>query len=100
MEMSRKGLGMTGVVDKNGKLVGVFTDGDLRRALDTEIDIRKTTMESVMHRGGIVSNPDTMAAAAVHTMEENKITALLVVDDSGHLIGALNIHDLFRAGVM
>lgn len=100
MEMSRKGLGMTGVVDADGKLVGVFTDGDLRRALDSGIDVHKTTMESVMHRGGIVTGPDTMAAAAVHTMEENKITGLLVINESGALIGALNIHDLFRAGVM
>lgn len=100
MEMTRKGLGMTGVVDSGGKLVGVFTDGDLRRALDTGIDIRNTRMEAVMHRGGIVSSPDTMAAAAVHTMEQNKITALLVVDSAGNLIGALNVHDLFRAGVM
>jgi arabinose-5-phosphate isomerase len=100
MEMSRKGLGMTGVVDSSGKLVGVFTDGDLRRALDTGIDIRNTRMEEVMHRGGIVSSPDTMAAAAVHTMEQNKITALLVVDGAGKLIGALNVHDLFRAGIM
>ncbi len=100
VEMSRKGLGMTGVIDDKGKLVGVFTDGDLRRALDTGIDVHTTRMESVMHRGGIVTKADTMAAAAVHTMEENKITALLVVDDNGRLIGALNIHDLFRAGVM
>jgi arabinose-5-phosphate isomerase len=57
-------------------------------------------MKSVMHRGGIVTSPDTMAAAAVLTMEKNKITALLVVDDSGQLTGALNVHDLFRAGVM
>jgi arabinose-5-phosphate isomerase len=100
MEMTRKGLGMTGVVDAAGKLVGVFTDGDLRRALDTGIDVHKTMMKTVMHRGGIVTSPDTMAAAAVLTMEENKITALLVVDGNGHLIGALNVHDLFRAGVM
>jgi arabinose-5-phosphate isomerase len=100
MEMTRKGLGMTGVIDTKGKLVGVFTDGDLRRALDTGIDVHKTSMKSVMHRGGIVTSPDTMAAAAVLTMEKNKITALLVVDDSGQLTGALNVHDLFRAGVM
>jgi arabinose-5-phosphate isomerase len=100
MEMTRKGLGMTGVVDARGRLVGVFTDGDLRRALDTGIDVHKTTMQSVMHRGGIVTGPETMAAAAVLTMEENKITALLVVNDAGQLIGALNVHDLFRAGVM
>jgi arabinose-5-phosphate isomerase len=100
MEMTRKGLGMTGVVDDSGKLVGVFTDGDLRRTLDAGIDIRGTTIGSVMHRGGIVTSPDTMAAAAVHTMDQNKITALLVVDGAGKLIGALNVHDLFRAGVM
>ena len=100
VEMTRKGLGMTGVVDADGRLVGVFTDGDLRRALDTGIDVHKTTMQSVMHRGGIVTGPDTMAAAAVHTMEENKITALLVVDSNHRLIGALNVHDLFRAGVV
>jgi arabinose-5-phosphate isomerase len=100
MEMTRKGLGMTGVVDRQGKLVGVFTDGDLRRALDTGIDIRSTKMDAVMRRGGIVTSPDTMAAAAVHTMEQNKITALLVVDTTGKLIGALNVHDLFRAGVV
>jgi arabinose-5-phosphate isomerase len=81
-------------------LVGVFTDGDLRRALDTTMDIRAAKMHEVMHRGGIVSSPDTMAAAAVHTMEQNKITALMVVDNTGKLIGALNVHDLFRAGVM
>ncbi|MDH4047782.1 MAG: KpsF/GutQ family sugar-phosphate isomerase [Gammaproteobacteria bacterium] len=100
LEMTRKGLGMTGVVDTNGVLVGVFTDGDLRRALDSGIDIHKSTMKSVMHRGGIVTAPDTMAAAAVLTMEENKITALLVVDKDNKLIGALNVHDLFRAGIM
>jgi arabinose-5-phosphate isomerase len=100
VEMSRKGLGMTGVIDRSGKLVGVFTDGDLRRALDTTMDIRAAKMHEVMHRGGIVSSPDTMEAAAVHTMEQNKITALMVVDNTGKLIGALNVHDLFRAGVM
>jgi arabinose-5-phosphate isomerase len=57
-------------------------------------------MDAVMRRGGIVTSPDTMAAAAVHTMEQNKITALLVVDTTGKLIGALNVHDLFRAGVV
>ena len=100
MEMTRKGLGITGVVDDAGRLVGIFTDGDLRRALDQEINVHNTIMESVVHRDCIVTGPDIMAAEAVHVMEENKITALLVVDENRHLIGALNIHDLFRAGIM
>ena len=100
MEMTRKGLGITGVVDDAGRLVGIFTDGDLRHALDQEINVHNTIMESVVHRDCIVTGPDIMAAEAVHVMEENKITALLVVDENRHLIGALNIHDLFRAGIM
>jgi len=100
MEMTRKGLGITGVVDDAGRLVGIFTDGDLRRALDQEINVHNTIMGSVVHRDCIVTGPDIMAAEAVHVMEENKITALLVVDENRHLIGALNIHDLFRAGIM
>ena len=100
LEMSRKGLGMTAIVDDGRHILGVFTDGDLRRALDTEINIHKTTMESVMHSNCITVEPDTMAAEAMHMLEENKITGLLVEDDDGRLVGALNIHDLFRAGVM
>jgi arabinose-5-phosphate isomerase len=100
MEMTRKGLGITGVVDDAGRLVGIFTDGDLRRALDQEINVHNTIMGSVVHRDCIVTGPDIMAAEAVHVMEENKITALLVVDENRHLIGALNVHDLFRAGIM
>ena len=100
MEMTRKGLGMTAVVDADDRLLGIFTDGDLRRTLDAGIDVHKTDMRTIMHSDCKVATPDTMAAAAVHAMEENKIMALLVVDDNGNLVGALNIHDLFRAGVM
>jgi len=100
VEMSRKGLGITAVVDAGDRIQGVFTDGDLRRALDKEINVHKTTMDEVMHKGCITVGPDVMAAEAVHVMEENKITALLVADDDQRLVGALNIHDLFRAGVM
>jgi arabinose-5-phosphate isomerase len=100
MEMTRKGLGMTAVVDDDNHVLGIFTDGDLRRALDTGIDVHKTTMNSVMHRGSKTTGPNVLAAEAVHIMDENKITGLLVVDPEGHLIGALNVHDLFRAGVM
>ena len=100
MEMSTKGLGMTAIVDDDKRILGVFTDGDLRRALDNEINVHKIEMRSVMHEGCITVGPDDMAAAAVHVMEENKITSLLVADDNNRLVGALNIHDLFRAGVM
>ena len=100
VEMTQKGLGMTAIVDSGGHLLGIFTDGDLRRALDAGKDVHKTDMISVMHRDCITARPDMMAAEAVRILEENKITALLVVDDNGVLVGALNIHDLFRAGVM
>lgn len=100
LEMTEKGLGMTAIIDNDKRVLGVFTDGDLRRALDQEIDVHKTTMQSVMHSNCIVTTPEILAAEAVHVMEEKKITSLLVVDDNNHLVGALNVHDLFRAGVM
>jgi len=100
LEMTRKGLGMTAVVDADGRVVSIFTDGDLRRTLDTGVDIRETTMADVTHAGCLTVTPDTLAAEAVRIIEQNKITALLVVDEREELIGALNIHDLFRAGVM
>jgi len=100
IEMTQKGLGMTAVVDDANRIIGVFTDGDLRRTMDSEINVHQTAMQSVMHPDCITIGPDGMAAEAVHIMEENKITSLLVADDDNHLVGALNIHDLFRAGVM
>lgn len=100
LEISEKGLGITAIVDDENRILGVFTDGDLRRALDTEINVHKTTMEAVMHTGCITVAPDEMAAAAVHILDEKKITSLLVADSDNRLVGALNIHDLFRAGVM
>ncbi|MDX1517827.1 MAG: KpsF/GutQ family sugar-phosphate isomerase [Woeseiaceae bacterium] len=100
MEMTEKGLGMTAIVDTDRRILGIFTDGDLRRALDDGADVHKTTMREVMHSNCKTTQADVLAAAAVHTLEENKITSLLVADDDGRLIGALNIHDLFRAGIM
>ncbi|MDZ7645122.1 MAG: KpsF/GutQ family sugar-phosphate isomerase [Woeseiaceae bacterium] len=100
VEMSQKGLGMTAVVDAERRVLGVFTDGDLRRALDSGVDVHVTRMEEVMHRDCIVIRESVLAAEAVHVMDENKINGLLVTDESGRLVGALNIHDLFRAGVM
>ncbi len=100
IEMSQKGLGMTAIVDSDHRILGIFTDGDLRRAMDAGKNVHETGMSEVMHRDCITARPDTMAAEAVHILEENQITALLVTDESGVLVGALNIHDLFRAGVM
>ena len=100
MEMTEKGLGMTAIVDKNDRIQGVFTDGDLRRTLDTGIDIHKTLISDVMHANCKTTTADVLAAEALHILEENKITSLLVVDDDNRLIGALNIHDLFREGLM
>jgi len=100
LEMSRKGLGMTVVVDANDRVAGVFTDGDLRRALDGQIDIHKTTMREVMTPNPKFIGPRELAAEAVHLMELHKITALPVADEQSKLLGALNVHDLFRAGVV
>ena len=100
IEMSQKGLGMTAIVDGDRRLLGIFTDGDLRRAMDAGKNVHETGMSEVMHRDCLTARPDTMAAEAVHILEENQITALLVTDESGVLVGALNIHDLFRAGIM
>jgi arabinose-5-phosphate isomerase len=100
VEMSQKGLGMTAIVDGDSRLLGIFTDGDLRRALDEVENVHETNMSAVMHPDCITVPPDMMAAEAVHILEENKITALLVEDEDGELVGALNIHDLLRAGVM
>ena len=100
LEMSRKGLGMTVVVDRADKILGVFTDGDLRRALDKQIDVHATVMSAVMTQHGKTIGPRELAAEAVHLMEVHRITALPVADPQGRLVGALNVHDLMRAGVV
>ena len=100
LEMSRKGLGMTTIVDEARRVTGVFTDGDLRRALDKLVDVHATRMRDVMTANPKMARPRMLAAEAVHLMETYRITALPVVDDAGTLVGALNVHDLLRAGVM
>ena len=100
IEMSKKGLGMTVVVDSNDHILGVFTDGDLRRAFDKQIDVHSTSMRAVMTSGCKTIGPRALAAEAVHVMETHRITALPVTDAEGRLVGALNVHDLFRAGVV
>jgi arabinose-5-phosphate isomerase len=101
LEMSRKKLGMTVVVDDADHILGVFTDGDLRRALDNDtLDVRTALMSAVMTAHPKHIGPRELAAEAVHLMETYSITALPVADAQGKLIGALNVHDLFRAGVV
>ena len=100
MEMTEKGLGMTAIVDDDMNILGIFTDGDLRRALDAGVDLHSTAISSVMHSECKTTSDDVLAAEAVHLMEENKITSLLVADKDNRLVGALNVHDLFRAGIM
>jgi len=100
LEMTDKGLGMTAVVDNENHILGIYTDGDLRRTLDTGADIRATTIREVMHTNCTTTAADVLAAEALHLLEENKITSLLVADDDNVLVGALNIHDLFREGLM
>ncbi|HET9482677.1 MAG TPA: KpsF/GutQ family sugar-phosphate isomerase [Xanthomonadales bacterium] len=101
VEMTHKGLGMTGVVDPQGCLIGVFTDGDLRRTLDdAQIELRDVTVDSVMTPHAKTIAPDKLAVEAARMMEDHRINALLVVDSAGRLVGALNIHDLLRAGVV
>ena len=97
--ISKKGLGMC-VVMQDGLVQGVFTDGDLRRVLDRGIDVHKTLMREVMTSPGKRVKPTELAAEAAHLMEKHRITALPVVDDAGALAGALNVHDLLRAGVL
>ena len=100
LEMSARGLGMTTVVDSDGRLCGIFTDGDLRRALDRRVDVHETPISEVMTRGGRTIGPDALAVDAARLIEEYRITSLVVVDPEQRVVGALNVHDLIRAGVM
>jgi arabinose-5-phosphate isomerase len=100
LEVTRKGLGMTAIVDAADHVLGVFTDGDLRRALDRAADLHSTRMDEVMTRGAKTVRGNTLAAEAVHLMETHRITSLVVVDADNVVVGALNVHDLMRAGVV
>ena len=100
VEMTAKRLGMTAVVDDAGLVVGIFTDGDLRRTLDANLDPHATGIAAVMTRGGRHIRPDALAEEAVHMMQEHAIQGLLVTDGDHRLVGALNFQDLLRAGVV
>jgi arabinose-5-phosphate isomerase len=99
LEMSAKGLGMTAIVDADLHVLGIFTDGDLRRALDRAVDFQGTRMDQVMTTAAKSVRPTTLAAEAVHLMETHRITSLIVLDGDEKIVGALNVHDLLRAGV-
>lgn len=100
MEMTRKGLGMTAVVDDQGKLVGIFTDGDLRRIIDHKVDLHQALVKDVMTADCKAIQPGMLAAEALQIMDSTKINALPVVNTENELVGALNMHDLLRAGVV
>ncbi len=100
LEMSRGKMGMTAVLDGSGKVIGVFTDGDLRRHLEKGVDMRSAKITDVMTRGPRTIGPDKLAAEAVEVMERFKVNQMLVVDADQKLLGALNMHDLFRAKVI
>lgn len=99
-EMSNKGLGMTAIVDAHGSVVGIYTDGDLRRTLQQGVDIRGLTAQDVMKEQPHTVQPERLASEAVKYMQDHKVNGLLVVDAEMRLIGALNMHDLFHAGVI
>jgi len=100
VEMSRGKIGMTAVLDKARRVRGIVTDGDLRRSLENGLDIARSKVDKLMTKGAKTIRPDVLAVEAVKLMENHKINQLLVVDRRGALVGALNMHDLFRAKVI
>jgi arabinose-5-phosphate isomerase len=100
LEMSSKGMGMTAIVDNDDFVLGIYTDGDLRRTLDKNLDLQQTRIEQVMTRDCKTVDAHDLAAEVLKLMEDHKINGALVTDQDNRLIGALNMHDLLRAGVM
>ncbi|WP_286237300.1 KpsF/GutQ family sugar-phosphate isomerase [Neptuniibacter halophilus] len=100
LEVTRKRLGMTTIVDNRGCLLGIFTDGDLRRSLDQNLDLQNTVIDSVMTPNGTTVTGDMLAAECLQIMESRKINALIVTDADNRPVGALNMHDLLKAGVI
>ncbi len=100
LEISRKGLGMTAIIDDAQQVLGIYTDGDLRRTLEKRVDFTTTLISAVMSRSPRSIAPDALAAEAVQVMEQYNISQMLVTDTSNKLVGALNMHDLLRAKVI
>jgi len=100
VEMNSKSLGITAIVDHEGHVKGIVTDGDLRRAFDKQLDVHNTLVTEIMTPNCVMVEQDSLAVDALQAMQNHKISALLVIDETGKLIGALNMHDLLRAGVI
>jgi len=100
LEMSGKGLGLTAIVDADQQPIGIFTDGDLRRAFEKNVNVATASIQDVMRRNPTTIHQNQLAIEAVEIMEQRKINALLVIDDAGKLVGALNMHDLLLAKVV
>lgn len=100
LEMTRKGLGLTAIVDSNNMPIGIFTDGDLRRAFEQNVNVATSGIKDVMHQNPFTIHQDKLAIEAVEIMEQRKINALLVTNDADVLVGALNMHDLLLAKVV
>ena len=100
LEMSNKGLGMTAITDADNKVLGVYTDGDLRRSLDKNIDVHNTVISEVMTKDCRTTTADELAASVVKIMDDHGINGFLVTDENNKLIGAFNMHDILRAGIV
>ncbi len=99
-EISKKGLGMTAIVDEANTLVGIFTDGDLRRVIDAEVNLRTTSIADVMSKGCVTITDNVLAAEALKVMEEKNINGLIVINSKQQPVGALNMLDMVKAGVI
>ena len=100
LEMSKKGLGMTAIVDQQDKVLGIYTDGDLRRSLDKNIDVHNASISDVMTKNCRTTTADELAASIVKIMDDHGINGFLVTDENNRLIGAFNMHDILRAGIV
>ena len=100
LEMSKKGLGMTAIVDQQDKVLGIYTDGDLRRSLDKNIDVHNALISDVMTKNCRTTTANELAASIVKIMDDSGINGFLVTDENNKLIGAFNMHDILRAGIV
>jgi arabinose-5-phosphate isomerase len=98
--MTSKGMGMTAVVDQEDVLLGIFTDGDLRRVMETHVDVRSLKIKDLMQKKPYVVHPEQLAHEAAALMEKKRVNQLLVIDKDGKVVGALNTHDLMAAKVL
>jgi arabinose-5-phosphate isomerase len=100
MEITSKRLGATAVTDENNKLIGIITDGDLRRMLETSVDIDNIIAESIMSRNPKTIDENSMAVSALEKMRNHSITQLLVTDDENSYLGFIHIHDILKEGII